>query len=119
VAKPILIVDDDAATREFIRQALDDEGYAVLVAADGQQALEIVNGSEPGLILLDAVMPRIDGMTFAHLYRARLGPHAPIVALTASLDPVRAANNMLAAATLAKPFDLDELLGLVARLLNP
>ena len=115
MTKPILVVEDDAATREFVVQALVFEGYRVLAAADGQEALELVERHEPGLILVDVLMPRLDGITFAHLYQARPGPHAPILVLTAALHPGAVAQKMSAAASLAKPFDLEELLALVTR----
>jgi two-component system chemotaxis response regulator CheY len=117
-ARPILVVDDDEAVRRLLSWALTDEGYAVLEAPDGAVALARAQEAAPGLILLDMRMPVLDGWAFARRYRARPGPHAPIVCVTAALDPAAAAARgaqIGAVATLSKPFDLDDLLAVVRR----
>jgi two-component system chemotaxis response regulator CheY len=120
--RPILVVDDDAAVRRLLSWALTDEGYAVLEAPDGAVALARAQEAAPGLILLDMRMPVLDGWAFARRYRARPGPHAPIICVTAALDAAAAVARgaqIGAAATLSKPFDLDDLLALVRRHLLP
>src|SRR5215831_1101628 len=80
---PILVVDDDPAIRAFVQLALEDTGYEVIVATDGLDALEAIREREPGLILLDMRMPRMNGWEFAAAYRREWSPRAPIVIMTA------------------------------------
>lgn len=61
MAKTVLIVDDDENIRTTLRYAMEGEGYQVLIAGDGEEALSIVEGTRPDLILLDVTMPKRDG----------------------------------------------------------
>ena len=115
----VLVVDDDESIRDLLRLTLSEEGYEVTEAADGIAALESVDRSPPGLILLDLRMPRLDGWGFYRAYRRRPGPHAPIMVITAARDAKASAAALSPEAVLDKPFDLDELTGLVKRLLPP
>jgi CheY-like chemotaxis protein len=108
-------VDDDTSIRAFVEMALDGEGYAVSTATNGAQALLVTGEVQPDLILLDMRMPIMDGWTFARTYRSQEGPHAPIVVITAAPDAGERAREIQADGYLGKPFDLDELLGLVSR----
>ena len=112
----VLIVEDDEALREVVTTALSDEGYAVHAVPNGLAALDVVDRASPGLILLDMRMPVMDGWEFARRYRERPGPHAPIVVFTAARDAGERAAEVAADAYIAKPFSLDELLDVVARL---
>jgi CheY-like chemotaxis protein len=112
----VLVVDDDDTIRELLELTLGDAGYEVGSAAEGGAALELVERLKPHLILLDLRMPGVDGRGFAAAYRARPGRHAPIAVVTAMRDPARAATAIGAQGFVAKPFDLGELLNLVARL---
>ena len=114
----VLVVDDDAAIRQFIQMALEGSGYEVTTAEDGQQALASVLREPPQLILLDMRMPVMDGWAFTRAYRETPPPHVPIVVLTAARDAGEYAGDVDADAFLAKPFNLRELLGLVARLVQ-
>ena len=109
----ILIIDDDDSIREFMGMALSDEGYRILTAAHGAAALQLIAGSRPDLILLDMRMPVMDGWEFARRYRALPGPQAPIVVLTAGRSALEAAQEIGAADSLAKPFDIQELLAVI------
>ena len=111
----ILVVDDDTSIRSFVEMALDSEGYAVSTATNGAQALEVTGNLRPDLILLDMRMPVMDGWTFARTYRQQAGPHAPIVVITAATDAGERAAQINADGYLGKPFDLDDLLGLVSK----
>jgi CheY-like chemotaxis protein len=111
----ILVVDDDTSIRSFVEMALDGEGYAVSTATNGKQALEVTGQVRPDLILLDMRMPVMDGWSFARTYRQQAGPHAPIVVITAATDAGERAAEIDADGYLGKPFDLDDLLGLVSR----
>jgi two-component system chemotaxis response regulator CheY len=110
----VLLVEDDAAIREMVVLALRDEGYAVQVAADGATALHLLAAQPPDVILLDMRMPGTDGWAFAAQYAQQAGVRAPIIVLTAARDAARRAGEIGAAGYLAKPFDLEALLDVVA-----
>ena len=111
----VLVVEDNESIRELVALTLEEAGYVVVRARDGQEALEALAHFKPRVILLDIQMPRMDGRTFAALYHGRLRHRAPIVVMTASANPVQAARDTQATAYLAKPFEMDDLLSLVER----
>jgi len=113
-ARPILVVDDDSAIRDSERQILADNGFRVVEARDGAEALRAIDVEQPALILLDVQMPGIDGPTFARELRTRLR-RVPLVILTGVPDPKREADRCNAEAFLRKPFDADELVRVVRR----
>lgn len=113
-ARPILVVDDDSAIRDIERQILADNGFRVVEARDGAEALRAIDIEQPALILLDVQMPGIDGPTFARELRTRLR-RVPLVILTGVPDPKREADRCNAEAFLRKPFDADELVRVVRR----
>jgi CheY-like chemotaxis protein len=80
----VLVVEDDADTREMLRRMLIEEGWAVSEAENGQVALERVAASQPELILLDLMMPEMDGFTFvAELRQQEAWQSIPVVVVTA------------------------------------
>ena len=80
----VLVVEDDAATRSLLRRLLEGEGCAVVEAENGRRGLEVLAGARPALILLDLMMPEMDGFQFvAELRRTPEGRAIPIVVLTA------------------------------------
>jgi two-component system chemotaxis response regulator CheY len=110
----VLVVEDQEDIREFIAFVLTGEGYCVLTADNGAVALEQVERKQFDAILLDMRMPVMDGWAFARAYRERPGPHVPIVVLTAAQDAATRAAQIQADAYLGKPFELDDLLNIVA-----
>src|SRR5919199_497806 len=82
--KRVLVVEDDESIRECVQVVLEDEGYDVIEASDGAAALALLDTVWPDVILLDMLMPGMDGWAFAVAYRQRPGPHAPIVVITAA-----------------------------------
>ena len=83
-SEQVLIVEDDDATRELLRRLLTARGHAVTEAADGQAALDAVSTSAPSLILLDLMLPKMDGFSF--LKELRQNPaweHIPVIVVTA------------------------------------
>jgi DNA-binding response OmpR family regulator len=114
VGARILIVDDDAAIRESLRDALADEGYDVIVAADGRQALAQMS-PRPALILVDLMMPELDGWELIDELR-RTAPLADIPVCVLSAIATHAPPKT--GAVLRKPVNLDELLATVERLLG-
>jgi CheY-like chemotaxis protein len=112
-SQQVLVVDDDEGIRELVAMALCCAGYEVISAPDGAAALELLATSRPAVILLDMLMPHVDGWEFARLYEQRPGPHAPIIVLTAARDAQARAAEIKANAWLAKPFHLDALFACV------
>jgi CheY-like chemotaxis protein len=111
----VLIVDDDEDMIEVLDLLLRDAGYATRTATDGQQALDAVARSMPGLIVLDMLMPVMDGWQFAREFRARYGDAAPILVATAAEHARSRGDEIEATDVLPKPFDVSDLLRLVAR----
>ncbi|MGI5201159.1 response regulator transcription factor [Spirillospora sp. CA-108201] len=115
----ILVVDDEPAVRESLTSSLEFEGYRVTGAADGVAALDQVERETPDLVVLDVLMPRMDGLTACRRLRA-LGATMPVLMLTARDMVGDRVTGLDAGADdyLAKPFDLDELLARVRALLR-
>jgi CheY-like chemotaxis protein len=112
----VLVVDDDPDILEAICDILEVEGYRVARARHGGEALARVEAERPALILLDLMMPVMDGLTFAQTLRSRPAvADVPIVVISADGNRLRAAP-VGAVGYLAKPFDIDSLLGHVARI---
>ncbi|MBI3965509.1 MAG: response regulator, partial [Chloroflexi bacterium] len=82
--KLVLVVDDDRDIRSLIQIALTDAGHEVVEAGNGAIALELVRVRPPDLILLNVLMPVMNGFGFATRYRLTAEPRAPIVCITAS-----------------------------------
>ena len=110
----VLVVEDDESIRDFVHMALADAGYEVVEASDGVVALALIGTARPDVILLDMLMPLMDGWEFARLYHERPGPHVPIIVVTATRDVAARAGQINAAGFLAKPFRLDALFACVA-----
>ncbi|URM93300.1 response regulator transcription factor [Actinomadura madurae] len=115
----ILVVDDEPAVRESLSSSLEFEGYRVAAAADGVMALDQVEKEAPDLVVLDVLMPRMDGLTTCRRLRA-LGATMPVLMLTARDMVGDRVTGLDAGADdyLAKPFELDELLARVRALLR-
>ncbi len=111
--KRVLVVDDDASIRELLSTALEDDGYEVMPAMNGQDALNVCARWRPDVIVLDLMMPVMDGWTFAKRLHER--DDIPIVVLSAANDLERHGRSVGAAEVVGKPFDLDQLLPKVAR----
>ncbi|MBV8084234.1 MAG: response regulator [Chloroflexi bacterium] len=111
--KPVLVVDDDDTIRRLVTAALTDEGFHVLSAPNGAEALRIAKDESPALILLDMRMPIMDGWEFARRYRQTVEPAAPIVVMTAAADARQRAGEIGAQGHISKPFDLDALIDTV------
>ncbi len=115
----LLIVDDDPGIRDSLSRALGFEGYEVSVAADGDQALGMIDPSRYDAIVLDVMMPGTDGLEVARAMRGE-GDATPILMLTARHAVTDRVAGLDAGADdyLAKPFSLDELLARLRALLR-
>ena len=104
----VLVVDDDRDVRALVVEVLRDAGLAVITAADGNEALAQAAQFSPDLIILDRLMPGMDGTEFARLYRAT-GQPAPIIAFCAARDAAQWAKSIAAVGFIGKPFDVKDL----------
>jgi DNA-binding response OmpR family regulator len=111
----ILLIDDDEAIQEFIKMALKNEGYNVFATSNAAMALDTIETINPFLILLDIFMPNMDGPTFVEAYRKKTGIPVPIILLTAANLTHDIPAGLTIDNVLEKPFNLDDLLAIVAR----
>jgi two-component system, OmpR family, response regulator MprA len=119
VSVQILVVDDEAAVRDALSRTLRFEGYQVAVANDGVAALDVLRTLDPDLVLLDVMMPRLDGLATCRRLRAD-GNVVPVLMLTAADSVGDRVAGLDAGADdyLVKPFALQELLARIRALLR-
>ncbi len=112
----VLIADDEAPMRKNLREVLSEEGYAVIEAQDGEEALRMAIERKPDLMLLDIRMPKLDGMQVLNNVKKKL-PHLPVIIFTAFGTSERPIEAMKTGAYdyVEKPFDLEELLLVIRR----
>jgi len=116
--KCILVVDDEEAIREVIAETLEIEGYRVEKAADGNAALVMVKSAHPDAIVLDLMMPGMDGWTFLKQCRKDdLCECTPIMVMSAYRKLGEATRDLQVQACLEKPFDLEVFLKAIEQLL--
>jgi CheY-like chemotaxis protein len=113
----VLVVDDDPDVRGILGMLLTNEGYEVVTAVDGADALGYAADERIGLIVLDLQMPRIEGDVFCRAYRER-GGKAPVLVVTASDIDAETVARLGADAYLPKPFDIEAALDTMRRLLD-
>ena len=119
MAVRILVVDDDRAVRESLRRSLSFNGYSVALAQDGLEALDLISSDRPDAVVLDVMMPRLDGLEVCRQLRST-GDDLPILVLTArdSVSERVAGLDAGADDSLPKPFALEELLARMRALLR-
>jgi DNA-binding response OmpR family regulator len=115
MSRRVLVVDDEPDVLDFVRLVLEAAGYEVACCSNGRECLRAVTAHPPDLIVLDLMMPVMDGWSVLSAVGHR--PPPLIVVLSAAADPGRA-REMGAAATLAKPFNARELLAVCRRVLG-
>jgi DNA-binding response OmpR family regulator len=119
--KRILVVDDEVDLVETVRFSLELEGYDVLVAYNGEEALNQARKENPDLILLDLMLPKLDGYKVCRLLKFdERYKHIPILMLTAKIQEKDKATGMETGANeyITKPFEMDELMKKVKGYLN-
>jgi len=118
ITKTILVVDDDKRLRELVKAYLTQEGFRVLTAADGQEALYVARYERPDLVILDLMMPVLDGYGFMRAYKKER--ETPIILLTAKVDESDKVLGLELGADdyVTKPFSLRELTARVRAVLR-
>jgi DNA-binding response OmpR family regulator len=114
----VLAVDDDPSILDLMTDILSGEGYRVLSATNGAEALRVLDADRPCVVLLDMRMPTLDGWGFAAGMRDR-GLHYPVVVVTAAENARAWAQEIGADGYLSKPFQLRDLLRMVERFCRP
>ena len=115
----VLVVDDDARLREFIRVNLEREGYSVREATSAEEGLRALEEQPPDLILLDVMMPRVDGWEMLRAVQERHGVEAiPVIMYSGKVDEADEAAKRGARAFIGKPFDPGQLLEATKQLLR-
>jgi CheY-like chemotaxis protein len=114
ISQKILVIEDDDEIRFCVRTLLEFEGLSVDCVGNGLEALAYLAANPlPRLILLDMVMPKMDGWGFAREFYALYGRSAPIVVMTAASDAAKRARDVEAVGFISKPFSVDELRGAI------
>ena len=107
----VLVIEDNAELSAYLGQALKAEGYDVLSARNGKEALAVLHGQQVNAVLTDLFMPEMDGIETIAALKRRL-PQARIIAMSGrpGVDYLAVARELGVARTLRKPFGMDELL---------
>ena len=108
----ILVVDDEPAIRDFVRTFLEDEGYRVAVGRNGNEALRAIRAQHPDLVLMDIMMPGVDGREVVRLLHEHPAHAAiPVILMSAAVSWDQVSDGPIQ--FLRKPFDLDHLLAMI------
>lgn len=111
----MLVAEDDASIRGVVAGILVDEGYAVTAVENGQEALDSCRAHTPDVVLLDLMMPVLDGFEF--LKRGQAGCPAPVIVMSAGFRLKQLSPEAKVAGFLEKPFDLVDLVATVERVI--
>jgi DNA-binding response OmpR family regulator len=110
--RPLLIVEDDEDIEFMLADLVTDSGYRTLAARDGLEALEVLRRERPFAIILDLMMPRMDGYQFLRVLRQNNSLcNIPVLVVTAGSDIDR--RELQGVRVFRKPFDIDELFGAI------
>ena len=112
----VLIVDDEPSIRAFLAFVLEDEGFHVVTAGDGHEALQLVEQHPPDVVVTDLMMPQMDGYDLIERLRQEQAPVKAIIAMSAI--NVAKERRLDADLFLAKPFDVDQVVICVQSLLE-
>ena len=114
----ILVVDDEYLIADILGYALEDEGYMVVKASNGQKGLEVLERERPALIITDFMMPVMDGLEFANAVRTLPSAnHLPIILISGAQAHLGMERSDLFDAVLVKPFNIEGILATVRDLL--
>lgn len=116
----VLVVDDERGIQIVLQEILELEGYAVRIASNGKEALDALTAWHPDVILLDLMMPHMDGSAF-RAKQLDLGDDVrsiPVIIVSGARDAQQRAEAVQAAAFVPKPFDLDDITNTVQRVIE-
>ena len=119
MSKTVLLVDDETLVVDIAKRKLEKDGFKILTAGNGQEALDVLENNKADLIILDIEMPVMNGYTFLfELEKKKKQPRIPIIVLTAYnfMEPIFKRHNIIA--YLLKPLKLDELLDKIKKILG-
>ena len=115
-SKTIFIIEDDPGISFVLSELLEGEGFKVQVAENGVVALELLQKhGVPSLILLDMIMPKMNGWEFAKEFTEKYDHLCPIIAMTAAADAKQRAKDINAVDLIEKPFDFDQFLATIKK----
>ena len=115
--RPILVVDDDPSIRDVVADILEMSDYRVTTASNGAEALDRIRVERPAAVLLDLMMPIMDGREFLERCRQRQACAClPVALMSAAHDAASAARRLGVQAYLTKPFEMEAVLAVVDRL---
>jgi DNA-binding response OmpR family regulator len=115
MGETILVAEDEVYIGDMLAVLLEDEGYRVLRARDGAEALALAEGARPDLVISDVMMPRMSGIALARRLRISEDGTGPPIVLLSAVSPPRDLPERTV--FVPKPFDLDQLIAVVGRLL--
>ncbi len=117
--RKILITDDRAGIRSLLKEVLQESGYEVLTAAGGQEGIKIVQENTIDIVLLDMKMPGMDGLETLRLIK-KAQPNVKVIIMTAyeDMEIIKEVQKRGASCYISKPFDIEELLSTIKRLLK-
>ena len=114
----ILIAEDEHSIATLLRDTLEDEGYTVVLARHGQEALEILETTRPALVLTDVMMPIVDGLALCRAIQANPAYQTiPVIVMSAIIDRP-AADRCHAIGFLKKPFDLQNVIDTITNVIG-
>lgn len=116
MAKKILVIDDDVGIRKLLSRFLEREGYEIIEAENGLEGVDAAKKNHPDLIVMDVVMPRMDGLTAARLIKFyKPLSEVPIIFLTAkdAEKEIELAEEARAEVYITKPFDVRQVIEVV------
>ncbi len=118
MSNTILVVDDQSSVRQLLREYLSEQGFTVIVAANGQEALYSSRHEQPDLVLLDIMMPKMDGYEFLRQYRKE--KNTPVIIVTAKEEETDAVLGLELGADdyIIKPFRMRELVARIRSVLR-
>ena len=118
IRKQALVIDDDIHTRILLKDILTLKGFSVVLSQNGLEALEQLETIKPAIILLDLMMPTMDGYAFLEVFQSHpLRPSTPILVLTADVNAAKDLSHLAVEGTMLKPFHLGSLLALISQFL--
>lgn len=116
----ILVVDDEYLIADILAYALEDQGYGVVKASNGQKGLEALDDQQLDLVITDFMMPTMNGLEFAQAIRAHVRhQQLPIILMSGAQGSLGRASPELFAAVFDKPFDVADIISKVAELIGP